>query len=409
MTVRRAADGMRLTRRDAMRLLGVATGFGAAAAVEGNELLAWLQRRATSAPGRFPRGATSVPGRIPRGAVIRTLLKDVPPDALGSGATLFHEHLSINLAGLGGGGGAGRAGQPGGQPAAGQGAGRGRGRGGPPLPPATDDIELMVQLVQKAGSEGVSCIVDGGHPDMGRKLDNLKQIAMRTNVHIVASGGFYMNRSYPPDVASKSEDQLAADLARDAREGRLGAFGEIGEDPNGSELTLNERKVFRAIGKAQVLTGLPVFTHNSYGTGMNVPRDIGLQQLDLLESAGAKPEHIVIGHTCCLDDPDVTIIKEIAKRGAFVGFDRVTTVQNIMPDEKKVAMVLKFLEAGYADNLMLAADFTGQRTIGAGPGYGRTLTVFVPLLRKAGVSDATLNTILHDNPRRFLAFVPKKA
>jgi phosphotriesterase-related protein len=401
---RRLNRGTGFTRRDAIRLVGVATGLGAVATLEGyDDLFAWLQRGGAAAPVRFPRGA-----------IIRTLLKDIPPEALGSGATLFHEHLSINLASLGGGG--ARGGQPGGQaagtpPTSPQAppAARGGGRGGPPLPPATDDLELMVQLVQKAGTEGVSCIVDGGHPDMGRKLDDLKKIAMRTNVHIVASGGYYMQRSYPPDVAAKSEDQLADDLARDARDGRLGAFGEIGEDPNGSELTLNERKVFRAIGKAQAKTGLPVFTHNSYGTGPNVPRDIGLQQLDLLESAGANPAHVVIGHTCCLDDPDVTIIKEVAKRGAFVGFDRVTTVQNIMPDEKKVAMVLKFLEAGHADKLLLAADFTGQRTMEAGPGYGRTLTVFVPLLRKAGVSDDTIHTILYDNPRRLLAFVPKKA
>jgi predicted metal-dependent phosphotriesterase family hydrolase len=33
----------------------------------------------------------------------------------------------------------------------------------------------------------------------------------------------------------------------------------------------------------------------------------------------------------------------------------------------------------------------------------------VPLLRTAGVSEATLHTLLNDNPRRFLAFVPKKA
>ena len=398
-----------VTRREAVRLVGVATGLGTVATLAGyDDLFAWLQRGTTTAPVRFPRGA-----------IIRTLLKDVPPEALGSGATLFHEHLSINLAALGGGA---RGGQPpaapappassqggGAAPPAAAASGGGRGRGGPPLPPATDDIELMVQLVQKAGSEGVSCIVDGGHPDMGRKLDDLKKIAMRTNVHIVASGGYYMQRSYPPDVAAKSEDQLADDLARDARDGRLGAFGEIGEDPNGSELTLNERKVFRAIGKAQAKTGLPVFTHNSYGTGPNVPRDIGLQQLDLLESAGANLAHVVIGHTCCLDDPDVTIIKEVAKRGAFVGFDRVTTVQNIMPDEKKVAMVLKFLDAGHTDKLLLAADFTGQRTMEAGPGYGRTMTVFVPLLRKAGVNEETIHTILYDNPRRLLAFVPKKA
>jgi phosphotriesterase-related protein len=366
-----------LTRRE---WLGVA-GFGAAAGL------------AARLPVEFPLAAMqgpprAAPIRFPRGAVIRTLLRDVSPDTLGSGVTLFHEHLSINLSGL-----------------------AGRGRGGqapatPPPPPVTDDVDMMVQLVDKAAGEGITCIVDGGHADMGTRLADLRTIASRTKVHIVASGGYYMQRTYPPDLATKSEDEIAKDLARETREGRFGAYGEIGENPNGG-LLLEERKVFRAVGKAHVLTGVPIFTHNSYGTGPNVPRDIGLQQLDILESVGVRPEHIAIGHTCCLDDPDVTIISEVAKRGAFVGFDRVTTVQQIMPDEKKVAMVVKFLEAGHAGKLLLSADFTGQRTLDAGPGYGRTVTVFAPLLRKAGVDEATLRTILYDNPRRFLAFVPK--
>ena len=368
----------RFTRRDAIRVLAAGTGLGAVSALAGgSDLLAGLQR--TGASGPLTR-------RLPRGSVIRTLLRDVPPEALGTGAVLFHEHLSINLAGLG----------------------RGGRQGAPPLPPVTDNLDLIVQLVNKAGTEGVSCIVDGGHADMGRKLDDLRTIAQRTNVHIVASGGFYMQRVYPPDIATRSEDQLADDLVRQATEGRLGAFGEIGEDPNGAELTLDERKVFRAVGKAAVRTGVPVFTHNSYGTGPNVPKDIGLQQLDILESTGLRPDRMAIGHTCCLNDPQVAIIKEIARRGAFVGFDRVTTVQQIMPDEQKVAMALALLDAGHSDKLLLSADFTGQRTLDAGPGYGRTLTVFVPMLRKAGVDEATLRAIVYDNPRRFLAFVPKK-
>jgi phosphotriesterase-related protein len=67
----------------------------------------------------------------------------------------------------------------------------------------------------------------------------------------------------------------------------------------------------------------------------------------------------------------------------------VTTLQNYVPDVKKVAVVMKFLEAGYGDKLLLSADFTGQRTLEAGPGYGRTLTMFVPQLRTAGVSETT--------------------
>ena len=43
-----------------------------------------------------------------------------------------------------------------------------------------------------------------------------------------------------------------------------------------------------------------------------------------------------------------------------------------------------------------------------GQGYGSVIAQFVPKLRYAGVKDATLHKILVDNPRRFLAFVPKK-
>jgi phosphotriesterase-related protein len=135
---------------------------------------------------------------------------------------------------------------------------------------------------------------------------------------------------------------------------------------------------------------------------------MGLRQLDLLESVGVKPDRVAIGHTCCLDEPPADVIKQIARRGAFVGFDRMNTVERFVPDEKRVAMVVAFLEDGYADRLLLSSDFTGSRTV-EGPMYGRTLTVFAPKLRAAGVPDETVTRILAENPRRFLAFVPKKA
>ncbi len=361
-----------LTRREWLRLAGAGAGLGV------------LSSRDVEAVLELGQGAAGQRVSFPRGAIVRSVLKDVPPDALSGGATLFHEHLSINLSGL-------APPKPG---------------ASPPLPPITDDVDMITQLVNRAATEGVSCIVDGGHTDMGRNMNNLRTIAGKTKVHIVASGGFYMARTYPPDVAAKTDDQIAEDLVREARQDRHGAFGEIGENPAAGELTLDERKVFRAVGKASVRTGLPIFTHNSYGTGPAVPRDIGLQQLDILEAVGVRPEKIAIGHTCCLDDPPATIIKEIAKRGAWVGFDRVTTVQQIMVDDKKVAMVMAFVEGGFANRLLLSADFTGQRTLDAGPGYARTVTVFGPLLRKAGMDEATLRMILYDNPRRFLAFVP---
>jgi phosphotriesterase-related protein len=364
----------RLSRREALNLLGVG-GLGLISTTHAsNSVLAATWQAA----GARPRRVT-----FPKGAVIRALLKDTPPETLTNGATLFHEHFSIDLPPV--------TPRPANAP--------------PPQPNLTKDLNLMIEEAKAAASDGIACIVDGGHADMGRDLEFLKQVTTQSGLPIVASGGYYMERVYPRDLATKSEDQIADELAREATANRFGAFGEIGENPNAPMSEL-ERKVFRAVGKAHVRTNLPIFTHNAYGTGPNVPADAGLRQLDVLESVGVKPQRIAIGHTCCLDDPKADIIKQIAKRGAFVGFDRVTG--GLVPDDKKVIMVLAFLAAGYADQLLICSDFSGRRSA-ARPGYANTVTVFAPKLRQAGVKEEIVHAILYDNPRRFLAFVPKRA
>jgi phosphotriesterase-related protein len=174
-------------------------------------------------------------------------------------------------------------------------------------------------------------------------------------------------------------------------------FGEIG---SWDYITADERKVFRAIGRAHVATNVPIFTH----TG--IPGKSALEQLDILEDAGAKPNRIVIGHLGNLVDPKVQVHKAICRRGAFVGFDR----QGGPGDEQQVPMVMALIEAGFAENVMLSADASSaaQMKRNNGQGYAKTYTVFVPKLKQAGASDEVLHTIMVDNPRRFLAFVPKK-
>jgi phosphotriesterase-related protein len=304
----------------------------------------------------------------------------VKPETLAGGATLFHEHLSMKY---------------------------------PPQVKEhyTDNIDLMIDEVRAAGKDGIRCIVDGGHEDMARNIDALKRIAGESGVAIVASGGYYMQRTYPADIAAKTADQIADDLVRVAKAERHGAFGEIGQQ--GGVLTEDEKKVFQAVAKAQVRTHLPIFTHNAY-TGTRqvqtpLPMDAALRQLDVLEAAGAKLDNVAIGHVCCLDDPNASIAIQLAKRGVFVGFDRVT-IQAIIPDDKRAAMIMKMVEAGHADRVLVSSDFAVANALKSrnGPGIGQAWTVFAPLLLKAGLPEATLHSIMFDNPRRFLAFVPKQ-
>jgi predicted metal-dependent phosphotriesterase family hydrolase len=44
-----------------------------------------------------------------------------------------------------------------------------------------------------AKRKGIGCIVDAGAPDMGRDIGSLRQIAQKSGMPIVASGGFQVH------------------------------------------------------------------------------------------------------------------------------------------------------------------------------------------------------------------------
>lgn len=355
----RGSGSKRVSRRTALGFLGTAVGAAVASACRQGGI------------GRPPDGH----GRQARGrTIIRTVQRDIAPAELGTGALLFHEHLSMNLS-------------------------------TPRVRHYTEDVDLMVAEARAARSDGLACIVDGGHPDMNRSIDALRRIMAESGLAVVASGGYYLQRFYPPELSAKSAELLAEELVQEARADRLGAFGEIGQS---NEMTADERKVFLAVAKAHLATGVPIFTHNAYASkaAPPVPRDAALRQLDLLERAGVDPRHVAIGHVCCLDDPKAEVAREVAKRGAYVGFDRVTL--EFLPDTQRIAMILALLDAGYGDHLLLSSDFSVEKALKTrgGPGLAQAFTVFGPRLRDAGVSARQVRSIFVDNPLRFLSFVP---
>ena len=110
------------------------------------------------------------------GAVIRTILRDYAPGELGGGATLFHEHMSFAPDFLA------RFRQ---YAAEAQAINRPPNAPAPAAPtggPNPDlswmkDLDLMSEELAVAKHEGIACIVDGGHPDMGRDVGVLRQIS----------------------------------------------------------------------------------------------------------------------------------------------------------------------------------------------------------------------------------------
>lgn len=381
MSNQRDASSSGWTRREALSALtaGAALGFVAEASAEAVS----GQSAAPIAAGR--RAAVN----FPSGAVIRSLLADLEPNRLGRGALLFHEHLSYNndfFARLGS-----ETPQRPGSPLAGPFTGRN----------FMEDLDWMTEELQAAAKDGVSAVVDGGHADMGTDVEFLRLLSKRSGMPIIKGGGYYRQLTYPPRIAKMSEAEIVEELVRHARDERWGAFGEIGTS---DEITPDERKMLRAVGKAHVRTGIPIFSHTANGKA-------AMQQLDIFEAEGVDFNHLVIGHMCCYFDPNPwrEVHAAIAKRGAYVGFDRVGGEQ-AAADRPRVEMVLAFLEGGHERRALLSSDFSFQASSkrGGGGGVARAVTKFVPMLRERGVKDDVLQRVLVDNPRRLLAFVPKR-
>lgn len=347
----------RYTRREALGLLSAAAGAGVVAAGTGGLPLQAQQRFTSVEPPSFPASA-----------IIRTLQGDLDPSELANGATLFHEHVG------------------------------------------RDDVDLAVNELRECAFNGLGCIVDAA---TGRRtadqVRNLNAIANQSDVRIVMAGGYFEDIGfsiYPVRVAEMSEDQLVEELVSDAAAQRWGAFGEIASS---LEMRPDERKVHRAVARAHLRTGLPIFTHTPHESCPSCAMD----QMDAIEGQGVDFSHVVIGHMATIkpDHDPLGTHKEVARRGAFIGLDTLghEMGRSDIPAHDKVQMVQDLLEAGLEDHILLSSDQGNVRQFNRyyGHGWASVLMQFVPKLRFAGVPEEAIRKILVDNPRRFLAFVPK--
>ena len=306
--------------------------------------------------------------------IIRTILRDVSPAEI-DGPILIHEHLSLG------------------------GTDWGIER---PTSKWYDDVDLIASEVAACRASGVRCIVDMGTSDLGRRIDALRTIATRSKMHIVASGGLHGKSDYPPGTLGKTADQIADDFYRLAIAERWGAIGEMGTGPD-VPMDRVERTALTAAARLHQRTGLAIVTHTSDGCAR-----CALDQVDLFESAGVSLDRVVIGHLNDIKEQPTVVPMAIAKRGAYVAFDHSGKPDDPRVDEY-VKTILTLLDAGLANRICLSSDFASQRYLRAkgGPGIDMTITNFVPRLRRAGVGDATLRTMLVENPRRVLSFAPR--
>jgi len=264
---------------------------------------------------------------------------------------------------------------------------------------AADVIELMEPEIALAQAAGVTAIVECSPVGVGRRADILKAVSEATGFPLVVPTGIYREPWVPAWAHTASKEVLRewmiCELEGEIEDSGVQA-GWIKLSAGDDGLTDSETKVLRAAAAAGAATNAVIGSHTIRGRVVR-------EQLDIVEAAGYAAEHFIWIHTQA--EPDFTLHLEIARRGAWIEYDGIGSEEET--DEDYLRLILRVLDAGLGDRMMLSHDRGWYDPAQPGGGTPRPFTYigeqFLPRLRAAGVDEATVHQLTCTNPFRAFA------
>ena len=276
-----------------------------------------------------------------------------------------------------------------------------------------DDVETAVKEIELSKRAGAQSIVDQTNIGIDRDVSKLKEIAQRTGLNIIAGCGYYTSDTHPAEMDEWSSEYIADIIIRDLTEGidgtdaKAGIIGEIGTS---IPIHPNEKKVLIATAQAHSKTCVAISVH-TYPWGKT-----GLEVADVLIDNGADPAKIVICHIDVKFDLDY--IRALLAKGVYVEFDNFGKEFNMETapqkggfaggafarDIERVQVIKQLLEEGYEKKILIANDVCLKCLLHqyGGPGYYHILCNIPPMMLEQGVSEATIDMFLRQNPQRLL-------
>ncbi len=272
-------------------------------------------------------------------------------------------------------------------------------------------IADAVADLRELKSLGMDTILDPTVLGLGRYIPRIQRIAEQIELKIVVATGLYTYNDIPfqfhytgPGLLFDVPEPLVTFFVRDLTEGIAdtgvkAAFLKCAIEEQG--LTPGVERVMRAVGQASVQTGAPITVHTNPHT------QSGLVAQKILAEEGADLTKVVIGHSG--DSTDLDYLMKLADAGSILGMDRFG-LDVLLPFEDRINTVVALVERGYADRMALAHDaacfidwFDPEAKKQAVPkwNYRHISEDVLPALRDRGVSDAAIDTMLVDVPRRY--------
>ena len=251
--------------------------------------------------------------------------------------------------------------------------------------------------LERIYSLGCRTLVECTPAYLGRDPELLRRLSRASKLHILTNTGYYgaaNDKFLPPHAFKESADQLAARWVREAREGIDGtgikpAFMKIGVDAG--PLSDVDGRLVRAAARTHRATGLPIYSHTGNGVA-------ALAQVVVLEDERTPLGSFVWVHA--QNESDAAIHAQVARRGAWVSFDGVST-QSL---DRHLGYVLAMREARLLDRVLVSHDagwyHVGEPDGGTYRPHDVIFTDFIPALRARGLTAGEITQLMIENPRR---------
>src|SRR3990172_7809370 len=273
--------------------------------------------------------------------------------------------------------------------------------------PSVFDEDQQIAAAQEKLRElvdaGVQSFVDLTVLGLGRNIPRLLRVAGDIPLNIIVATGLYTYDEVPRYFGSRDADVMAELFVRDIIEGIQGtnvkaAILKCATHERG--VTRGVEKVLRAVARAHRRTGVPISTHT------HAPTRRGLEQQAIFEEEGVDLSRVIIGHSGDTEDTDY--LEAVLKRGSYLGMDRFG-IDIYLSTEKRVAVIAKLCERGYAGRLVLSHDascyidwFPTEAIRATVPNWHflHISRDVIPALRNTGVTEEQIHQMTVDNPRR---------
>lgn len=253
-------------------------------------------------------------------------------------------------------------------------------------------VALMVPQIEAIKRQGVTLLVECTTGGVGRRADIDLAVSKAADFPIVVPTGNYREPWMPAWIAEASESDLEQWMVSELTEGMedtgvLAGWIKLSAGDDG--ITPLEARILRAAARASVRTNAVIGSHTIRGR-------VVMDQLDILQSEGCAAERFISIHT--QEEKDFGLHRALVERGAWIEYDHVGRA----PDQELVAMIMRALETGLGEHLLISHDLGWYDPAQPGGGIPRPYTHLVenllPALTNAGASQDAIRQLTEINP-----------